>query len=102
MTDALAAFDRERQRARGARQEARKLRELHGIATCGLDAKYAHHHRHESENWINYGTYRVPTSIALRMADQYLAWAAEYDAIADRIEAELGLAIALHRSGDPS
>jgi hypothetical protein len=28
MTDALAAFDRERQRARDARQEARKLREL--------------------------------------------------------------------------
>ncbi|WP_454151907.1 hypothetical protein [Microbacterium lacticum] len=64
--------------------------------------RYAHNHRHDSENWINYGTHRVSTSTALRVADQYLVWAAEYDAIAEKIEAELGLAIALLGSGDPS
>lgn len=95
MSTLLDVFDRERKRARDAREESRRLRELRDIATCGLDMKYAHHHRHESENWINYGTYRVPTSIALRVADQYLVWATEYDAIAEKIEAELALAIAL-------
>ena len=42
---------------------------------------------------VNFGTYTVPKHIALRLADQYLIWAAEYDAIADQIEAELATAL---------
>ena len=92
---AVAAFEAKQEKARRARSEAAELRRLHGIATCGLDMRYRHEHHHTGPTYINHGTYTVPDRIALRVADQYPIWAAEYDAIADRIDAELAAALAV-------
>lgn len=83
----LDEFDRNRQRARDARYEAESLRALHKTATCGLGMKYT---------GIHYGNARVPDHIASRIAGEYLVWAAEYDAIAEEIEA--GLQRSLNRT----
>lgn len=73
----LDSFDRDRQRAREARRQARELRDLHAISKCGIDLR------------LNYGTKHVPQHIAMRIADQFPIWADEYDAIADQIEHDL-------------
>lgn len=70
-------YEHKREQVRKARQEARDLREMHKIANCGLDMK------------IQYGTYNVPRHVAMRVADQFPIWADEYDAVADRLEAEM-------------
>jgi hypothetical protein len=80
----LATFEYNQTRAREARRQAHELRELHKIATCGLTMQYA---------GIHYGTRGVPVHFAARIADMYLVWAAEYDAIADGIEADLQSAL---------
>lgn len=59
---ARAIFQADQERAREARREAETLRGLGRL---------------------------VPDHIASRVADMYLVWAAEYDAIADEIEADL-------------
>ncbi len=76
----IHAYEHQRERARAARDEAAYLRELHGIATCGLPARISGYH---------YGTSEVKPSIAMRMADMYLVWADEYDDLADQIEAAM-------------
>ena len=73
----LNIYEHKREQARTARSEARELRELHKISKCGLDIQ------------INYGTKYVPRHIALRISDQFPIWADEYDAVADRLEAEM-------------
>jgi hypothetical protein len=70
-------YEHKREQARTARQEARDLRELHSISRCGLDIQ------------INYGHKYVPRHIALRISDQFPIWADEYEATADRLEAEM-------------
>lgn len=77
---ALSEFESNQSRAREARREAKYLRDLYRIATCGLSMKF---------NSFGYGTREVPEHIARRVSDSYLVWAAEYDVIADRIEGEL-------------
>jgi hypothetical protein len=84
--NALTEYDRERARAKAAREEARYLRDLHRTATCGLPMKYT---------GIHYGTAEVRIHIAARVADQYLGWADEYDAIADAIEEKLTARLAV-------
>lgn len=76
----MKTFEMQQDRARAARREAAQLRRLHEIATCGLPMKIAGYH---------YGNAQVAPHIALRIADQYLVWAVEYDAIAEQIEAWL-------------
>ena len=76
----IHTYELQRGRARAARAEAAYLRELHDIATCGLPAKFTGYH---------YGTAQVRQSVAMRMADMYLLWAAEWDEVADRIENEM-------------
>lgn len=95
----IQQYEYKREQAQRARREAAALRDLHGIATCGLDMKYRHHHEHDGDQYINHGTYTVPTRIALRVADQYPIWAAEYDAIADALEAEMAAMLAAPREG---
>ena len=90
----IEAYERKREQARQARQEATELRELYEIATCGLGMRYRHNHDHTERQVINHGIYEVPTRIALRVADQYPIWAAEYDAIAEQIEAEMSAMLA--------
>lgn len=63
------------ERARDARREAEYLRDLYGTATCGLPMKY--------------GTRTVPKHIGMRVAAQFPIWADEYDAIADKIDADI-------------
>ncbi|ONI65647.1 hypothetical protein CSIV_05045 [Microbacterium sp. CSI-V] len=74
----IHTYELERERARAARDEAAYLRELHRIATCGLPSRFTGYH---------YGNSEVRQSVAMRMADTYLVWAAEYDDLADQIEA---------------
>lgn len=74
----IQAYEHERERARAARDESAYLRELHRIATCGLPARFTGYH---------YGNAEVRQSVAMRMADTYLVWAAEWDEAAYRIEA---------------
>ena len=76
----LALLDAARERARAARRQAEYLRELHGIATCGLPMKFTGYH---------YGNHEVEQAVAMRVADLYPVWAAEYDAIAASIEAQI-------------
>jgi hypothetical protein len=73
----IAAYEYKREQAQIARREAEELRDLHMSAKCGLDLR------------MNYGTRDVPRHIVLRIADQFPIWAAEYDALADRLEAEM-------------
>lgn len=80
----LRHFESQQERAREARYEARALRDLHGTATCGLPMEW---------NSYRYGTRQVPTHVAARIADQYLVWADEYDAIAEAIERSLERAL---------
>ena len=82
--DDLTAFDRARARAKEARREANDLRDLALTARCGLELKMT----------IKYGTYQVPQHIVMRIRDQFEPWAAEYDAIADQIEADLAARLA--------
>lgn len=82
----IAAYEYKREQAKIARRQAKELRELHRVSKCGLDIK------------INYGTKYVPRHIAMRISDQFPIWADEYDAVADRIEAEM--AAMLRRDGD--
>lgn len=89
----IRTYEAKREQARIARREAAELREAHKIAKCGLDLR------------LNYGTYRVSRHIEMRMADQFVIWADEYDAIADRLEAEMEAMLAAVPStpeGDPS
>lgn len=72
-----AAYEYKREQAQIARRQARELRDLHLTAKCGIDIR------------INYGTRAVPRHIAMRIADQFPIWADEYDAVADRMEAEM-------------
>lgn len=76
MTD-IEQYEYLREQARIARREAGELRELHKIATCGLDQRYG------------YGNHRVPHHIARRVADSYPIWADEYDAIATNLEHQM-------------
>lgn len=78
-----------RGRAQEARRQAAQLREMNKIATCGLTMEYQHQHVHERENYVNYGTYRVPSHFALRVADTYIVWAEEYETEAARIEEQI-------------
>ena len=73
----IAAYEYKRKQAKIARRQAHELREMHGIANCGLDIR------------INYGTFNVPQHIAMRIADQFPIWAAEYEDLADRIEGDM-------------
>jgi hypothetical protein len=73
----ISAYENKREQARTARYQAKDLRELNTISRCGLDIR------------INYGTKHVPHHIALRISDQFPIWADEYEAIADRLEAEM-------------
>jgi hypothetical protein len=82
----IQAYEYKREQARTARREAAELRELHSVAKCGLDLK------------LNYGTQYVPRHIELRVADQFPIWAAEYEAVADRLEAEMA-AMLVHTNG---
>lgn len=86
----IHTYEVERERARVARAEAAYLRELHGIATCGLPTKFTGYH---------YGIAEVKQSVAMRMADTYLVWAAEWDEIAERIEAGM---VQMLRSNEPA
>lgn len=70
-------YEYKQEQAKLARSQAKDLRKMHEIASCGLNIK------------INYGTYYVPQHIAMRIADQFPIWAAEYDAVADQLEAEM-------------
>jgi hypothetical protein len=70
-------YETKRERALIARHEAAELRELHAISQYSLDRR------------LSYGTKHVPRHIALRIADQFPIWAAEYDAAADQIEADM-------------
>jgi hypothetical protein len=88
-TTPRSEYEQLRERATEARQQAESLRDLREIATCGLHMEYQHWHNHDRENRVNYGTYRVPAHIALRVADQYLVWAHEYDEIARAIEGQM-------------
>ena len=73
----LNEYEYKREQAKTARYQASELRELNSISRCGLDIR------------INYGTKYVPHHIALRISDQFPIWAAEYEALADRIEADM-------------
>ena len=73
----IRAYEYKREQARTARYEAKELRELNTISRCGLSIQ------------INYGTKYVPRHIALRISDQFPIWADEYEALADRLEAEM-------------
>ncbi|WP_144834083.1 hypothetical protein [Microbacterium sp. BH-3-3-3] len=86
---AFQKYEEARGRAQEARRQAAQLREMYGIATCGLAMKYQHRHAHDGENYVNYGTFTVPTHFALRVADSYLVWAEEYETEAARIEESL-------------
>lgn len=70
-------YEYKQQQAKLARRQASELRKMHKIANCGLDMR------------IQYGTYNVPPHISMRVADQFPIWAAEYEATAERIEAEM-------------
>lgn len=72
---ALERFDRDRERAKGMRIEAREFRDLHQLATCGLG--------------MSHGTKRIPDRVADRIAVAYLEWAEEADAAAADLEASL-------------
>jgi hypothetical protein len=70
-------YEYKREQALTARREAEELTDLHLTATCGLDLR------------MNYGTRNVPAHIARRIANSYPIWAAEYLAIAERLENEM-------------
>ena len=89
----IAEFEVNQNRARAARVEARELRELNKIASCGLGMKYT---------GIHYGNHSVGLHIASRIADQYLTWADEYDAIASEIESGLVAALTSASRGSTS
>lgn len=72
-----SAYEYKREQASTARAQANDLRDLHLTAKCGLDIH------------INYGTRYVPQHIAMRVADQFPIWADEYEATAERLEAEM-------------
>lgn len=76
----IHTYELQRGRALAAREEARYLRDLHKTATCGLPMELHHFH---------YGTREVRPSVAARVADSYLQWAAEWDELAERIEADM-------------
>lgn len=76
----IADYEYRRVQAREARNQANYLRDLYRIATCGLPMQYT---------GIHYGNRQVETHTAARVADMYLIWAAENDATAERIEAEM-------------
>lgn len=80
-------YEYKREQAKTARREAAELRELHKIAKCGLDLR------------LNYGTKYVPRHIEMRVADQFPIWADEYEAVADRLEAEMQAMLANPREG---
>lgn len=82
---ALVKFERDQQRARDARRQAAYLRDLHGTATCGLPMQFT---------GIHYGNRQVWQSVAMRVADMYLVWADEYEAIAGEIERSLESSLA--------
>lgn len=73
----IAEYEYKREQARIARREAAELRALHLTSKCGLNIR------------INYGTKNVPTHIALRISDQFPIWAAEYEALAEQLEADM-------------
>lgn len=77
-------------RARAARTEAAELRDLYATATCGLEMQY---------RGVHYGTCGVPQHISVRVAEQYLVWADEYDAIADGIERRIADALVYRPEG---
>jgi len=83
-------FEYKQEQAREARFQAAELRDLHLTATCGLDMK------------IQFGSRSVPRHIAMRVADQFPIWAAEYDAVADRLEAEMEAMFATGRTDGSS
>jgi len=72
-----SSYEYKREQARVARREANDLRDLHAVSKCGLDIQ------------INYGTKYVPRHISLRISDQFPIWADEYEALANRLEAEM-------------
>ena len=76
----IQAYEIQRERAHAGREEAAYLRALHRTATCGLPARFTGYH---------YGNAEVRLSVAMRMADMYLVWAAEYEETAERIEADI-------------
>ena len=103
MSAATSEYEHLRGRLRAARDEASAYRNANRIATCGLAMEYGHDHDHRgNQNWVNHGTYRVPHHIALRVADQYLVWATEYDVIADQIKQEMDAMFAAPSQSDRS
>lgn len=79
----VANYEYKREQAKTARYEAAELRDLNSVARCGLDLQ------------MNYGTKYVPRHIVMRIADQFPIWAAEYEALADRLEAEMEAMLAV-------
>ena len=76
----VAQYEELRVKAEWAKSEAVVLRDLYKTSTCGLPMKYRGFH---------YGTHEVPTRIAARVSDMYLAWADEYEELANHYEIQM-------------
>lgn len=76
----IAQYEELRVKAERAKSEAVVLRDLYETATCGLPMKYT---------GVHYGTSEVPPRIAARVADLYLAWAEEYEELANHYEIQM-------------